>query len=310
MKTILLSFILIFTFMNISYSQKDDCCEKETTTTQETTTIKKNSKPECCEETGTTGSDITAPNIMATFGNDQDFKDEHPQPLAFTFVDGKGKMITYKTSDGVDANGYEVKADNPTNNWVFLFHEWYGLNDYIKREAEEVASTLGNVNVLAIDLYDGKVATNNDEAAKYVQSVTNDRALVIINGAKDYAGSDAVFATYGWCFGGSWSNQAAIELGDKCKACVIYYGMPEQNPDRLAKLKAPVLGIFAQQDGRITPEVAGKFESDLKSLNFPATIIIYDAAHGFANPSNPKHDVTATKDAKEKTYTFLRDYLK
>ena len=304
MKTILLSFILFFTFMNISYSQKDDCCEKETSATETT------GKPDCCEETGTTGSDITAPNIMATFGNDQDFKDEHPQPLAFTFVDGKGKMITYKTSDGVDANGYEVKADNPTNNWVFLFHEWYGLNDYIKREAEEVASTLGNVNVLAIDLYDGKVATNNDEAAKYVQSVTNDRALVIINGAKDYAGSDAVFATYGWCFGGSWSNQAAIELGDKCKACVIYYGMPEQNPDRLAKLKAPVLGIFAQQDGRITPEVAGKFESDLKSLNFPATIIIYDAAHGFANPSNPKHDVTATKDAKEKTYTFLRDYLK
>ncbi|MBE2216571.1 MAG: dienelactone hydrolase family protein [Ignavibacteria bacterium] len=305
MKTLLLSLIFIFTFMNISYSQKHDCCEEETTATE------KKPKPECCEEVkGTTGSDITAPNIMAMFGNDESFKNEHPQPLAFTLADGKGKMITYKTSDGVDANGYEVKADNPTNNWVFLFHEWYGLNDYIKRESEEVASTLGNVNVLAIDLYDGKVATNNDEAVKYVQSVTNDRALVIINGAKDYAGSDAVFATYGWCFGGSWSNQAAIELGDKCKACVIYYGMPEQNPDRLAKLKAPVLGIFAKQDGRITPEVAGKFESDLKSLNIPATIIIYDAGHGFANPSNPKHDVTATTDAKEKTYVFLRERMK
>ncbi|MBN8586614.1 MAG: dienelactone hydrolase family protein [Ignavibacteria bacterium] len=305
MKTLLLSLILIFTFMNISYSQKHDCCEEETTATE------KKPKAECCEEVkGTTGSDITAPNIMAMFGNDESFKNEHPQPLTFTLADGKGKMITYKTSDGIDANGYEVKADNPTNNWVFLFHEWYGLNDYIKREAEEVASTLGNVNVLAIDLYDGKVATNNDEAVKYVQSVTNDRALVILNGAKDYAGSDAVFATYGWCFGGSWSNQAAIELGDRCKACVIYYGMPEQNPDRLAKLKAPVLGIFAKQDGRITPEVAGKFESDLKSLNIPATIIIYDAGHGFANPSNPKHDVTATTDAKEKTYAFLKEKMK
>ncbi len=304
MKTILLSFILIFAFMNISYSQKHDCCEEETTAAENKT------KPECCEESGTTGSDITAPNIMATFGNDENFKNEHPQPLAFTLVDGKGKMITYKTSDGVDAGGYEVKADSPTNNWVFLFHEWYGLNDYIKRETEEVASTLGNVNVLAIDLYDGKVATNNDEAVKYVQSVTNDRALVIINGAKDHAGSDAVFATMGWCFGGSWSNQAAIELGDKCKACVIYYGMPEQNPERLAKLKAPVLGIFAKQDARITPEVVGKFEENLKSLNIPVTINIYDAGHGFANPSNPKHDVTATKDAKEKTYAFLKEKMK
>lgn len=304
MKTILLSFILFFTFMNITYTQKHDCCEEKTSATE------MKSKDDCCEVKGSTGSDITAPNIMATFGNDESFKNEHPQPLDFTFTDGKGKMITYKTGDGVDANGYEVKADSPTNNWVFLFHEWYGLNDYIKREAEEVASTLGNVNVLAIDLYDGKVAANNDEAVKYVQSVNNERAVTIINGAKDYAGSDAVFASYGWCFGGSWSNQAAIELGDKCKACVIYYGMPEQNTERLAKLKAPVLGIFAKQDARITPEVAGKFEENLKGLNIPVSIYIYDAVHAFANPSNPKHDPDATKDAKEKTYSFLKEKLK
>lgn len=294
MKTIILSFILIFSFMQTSYTQtKHSCCEDET----------------ACQEKGTTGSDITAPNIMATFGNDESFKDEHPQPLAFTLLDGKGKMVTYKTADGVDANGYEVKADKPSNNWVFLFHEWYGLNDYIIKESEEIASTLGNVNVLAIDLYDGKVATNNDEAVKYVQSVNNDRAINIINGARDYAGSDAVFATMGWCFGGSWSNQAAIELGSRCNACVMYYGMPEQNLERLAKLKAPVLGIFAQLDTRITPEVAAKFESDLKSLNIPVNIYEYDAVHGFANPSNPKHNADATKDAKEKTYAFLKDKM-
>ncbi len=303
MKTILLSFILLISIMNTSYTQNHSCCEEETSVTESSTTG-------CCEEKGTTGSDITAPNIMATFGNDQSFKDEHPQPLDFTLTDGKGKMVTYKTSDGVDANGYEVKADKPTNNWVFIFHEWYGLNDYIKKEAEEIASTLGNVNVLAIDLYDGKVASNNDEAVKYVQSVTNDRALSIINGARDYAGSDAVFATVGWCFGGSWSNQAAIELGSRCAACVMYYGMPEQNMERLAKLKAPVLGIFAKLDTRITPEVAAKFESDLKNLNIPVNIYEYDAVHGFANPSNPKHDPDATKDAKEKTYAFLKEKIK
>lgn len=301
MKTILLSSIFFLIFMGITYTQHKSCCEEETTNS-------------CCEEkgteeNGTTGSDITAPNIMAMFGNDQSFKDAHPQPLPFSLTDGKGKMVTYKTADGTDANGYEVKADKPTNNWVFIFHEWYGLNDYVKREAEEVASTLGNVNVLAIDLYDGKVATNNDEAVKYVQSVKNERALNIINGAKDYAGSDAVFATLGWCFGGAWSNQAAIELGDRCKACVIYYGMPEQNTERLAKLKAPVLGIFAKQDTRITPEVAGKFEENLKALNIPVSIYIYDAVHAFANPSNPKHDADATKDAKEKTYAFLKEKM-
>jgi carboxymethylenebutenolidase len=257
----------------------------------------------CCEE-------ISAPVIMASFGKDKEFRDLHPTPEPFSLTDGKGKMVTFKVSDGTDANGYEIKPDNPTNKWIFIIHEWYGLNDYIKKESEEVASALGDVNVLALDLYDGNVASNNEDASKYVQQVKTERALNIINGAKDYAGSDAVFATLGWCFGGSWSNQAAIELGDKCKACVIYYGMPEKSVERLGKLKAPVLGIFAKQDARITPEIAAEFETNLKSLNIPVEIRIYDAVHAFANPSNPKHDPDATKDAKEKTYSFLKEKLK
>ncbi len=263
---------------------------------------------DCCETSS--AGDITAPNIMASFGNDEDFRIAHPTPVPFKLTDGKGKMITYKTSDGKDANGYEIKSEISTNNWVFVIHEWYGLNDYIKKESEEIFTSLGNVNVLALDLYDGKVAANSEEASKYVQTVENTRAVNIINGARDYAGPGAVFATIGWCFGGSWSNQTAIELGERCAACVIYYGMPEQNTERLAMLKAPVLGIFAKQDKRITTEVADKFEENLKSLNIPVSLYHYDAVHGFANPSNPKHDSDATKDAKEKTYAFLKEKLK
>lgn len=289
MRKLIIVLSMILLFIKISLSQHS-CCEEEKAADNSRVT--------------------TAPNVMASFSNDKAFRDEHPEPISFTLADGKGKMITYKNSDGTDGIGFEVKADLPTDNWVLVFHEWYGLNDYIKKESEEIASTLGNVNVLAIDLYDGKVATNNDEAMKYVQSVDNTRAFTIINGAKDHAGTSAVFATLGWCFGGSWSNQAAIELGDRCAACVMYYGMPEQNIDRLKMLKAPVLGIFAKLDTRITPEVAAKFESELISLKIPASINEYDAVHGFANPSNPKHNVEATKDAKEKTYSFLKEKLK
>src|SRR4030095_12536899 len=267
MKTLIFSVFSLFLLMSTSYTQEKSCCEDKS----------------ACEVKGTEAGDITAPNVMASLGNDKEFRDAHPTPVPFELADGIGKMVTFKTSDGIDANAYEVRPDNASNKWVIVFHEWYGLNDYIKKESDEIASTLGNVNVLALDLYDGKVATNNEEAAKYVQSVDNQRALNIINGAKDYAGSGSVFATIGWCFGGSWSNQAAIELGDKCIACVMYYGYPEQSKDRLAKLKAPVLGIFAMQDKHITPEVAAKFEQDLKDLGIPVSINEYDAVHGFAN---------------------------
>jgi carboxymethylenebutenolidase len=290
MKTLIFSIFVLFLIMKNSYSQEKQCSE------------------DCCETSS--AGDITAPNIMASFGNDESFRDAHPTPVPFKLNCGDGKMITYKVSDGKDANGYEIKSETPTNNWVFVIHEWYGLNDYIKKESEEIFASLGNVNVLALDLYDGKVAANSEEASKYVQKVENSRALNIINGAKDYAGTGAVIAVIGWCFGGSWSNQAAIELGDRCAACVIYYGMPEQNTERLAKLKAPVLGIFAKQDKRITTEIANKFEENLKSLNIAVSIYHYDAVHGFANPSNPKHDADATKDAKEKTYAFLKEKLK
>ena len=260
-------------------------------------------KRSCCEET-------SAPQRMALLGNDQSFRDAHPTPIAFTLTGGNGSMITFNTPDGKTANGYEVRSANTSDKWILVFHEWYGLNDYIKKECEELRDSLGNVNVLAIDLYDGKVASNNEEASKYVQSVDVIRAVNIIKGAADYAGSSAVLGTLGWCFGGAWSLQTAIELGSGVKACVMYYGMPEDSKDRLAKLQAPILGIFGKKDGHITPEIVSKFEDNMKSAGKTITVYSYDAVHAFANPSNPLHDPEATKDAKAKTLQFFRDNLK
>ena len=287
MKTLILTFFMIFFATGVVLSQSKSCCEDEEL-----------------------DASMTATEKMASFGGDKDFRDAHPTPDPFTLTNGSGKMITFKTADGKTGSAYEVKPENAGNKYLFVFHEWYGLNDYIKKEAEEIAAELSDVTVFAIDLYDGKVASNNEEASMYVKEVTTERALNIINGAVDYAGSGAEFGTMGWCFGGAWSLQSAIELGNKCKACVIYYGMPEQNTERLAKLKAPVLGIFAKQDGHITPEIADKFEQNLKELNISEQIYMYDAVHAFANPSNPKHDPDATKDAKEKTYSFLKEKMK
>lgn len=252
----------------------------------------------CCEEDALTR--------FANFGKDMSFVAVHNEPGDFKLTNSHGTMITFDTPDGKTGGGYEVKASTPTNKYLFLFHEWYGLNDYIKQECDYWSHELG-VNVIGIDLYDGKVAKNNEEASQYVQSVPTERGLNIIAGARDYAPADAIFATMGWCFGGGWSNQAAIFLGDRCKACVIYYGMPEDNKDKLANLTAPVYGIFASQDAKINSEVVKKFEENMNSLGKKVTTKTYDAAHGFANPSNPKHDVTATTDAKALVTAFLKE---
>ncbi len=256
----------------------------------------------CCDE-------MSATDKFASFGKDAGFVAAHPDPIPVHMTDLRGNMITFKCKDGTDGNGYEVKSDKPGNKYILMFHEWYGLNDYIKSQADALQSELGDVNIIAVDLYDGKVAATSDEAGKLVQTVKTDRAVNIINGAIDYTGSSTM-GTIGWCFGGGWSLQTALLMGDKCKSCVMYYGMPENDKDKLAKLQAPVLGIFGTQDGYITPAVVSKFEDNMKELNKSLKVKSYDAVHGFANPSNPKHDADATKDAWGLTISFFKDNLK
>lgn len=254
------------------------------------------------------GAAAVAPAKFASLGNDKEFRNAHANPAPFKLEKPQGKMISFPIEDGADGKGYLLRAKKQTNDYILVFHEWYGLNDYIKKESEELYNNL-DVNVLALDLFDGKAADNREEAAKLVQGADNNRIFQIINGAVKYAGADAEFATVGWCFGGSWSLQAAIELGDELEACVFYYGMPEEDTERLKMIDGPVLAIFADKDKHITPEVAKKFEANMKELNKEVQIEHYDADHAFGNPSNPVYDSQAAKDAKSKTLAFLKKNL-
>ncbi len=70
-----------------------------------------------------------------------------------------------------------------------------------------------------------------------------------------------------------------------------------------------MLGIFAEKDGWITPEVYGNLEKNLIAAGKKVTIKSFNADHAFANPSNTKFDVDATNKAKELTLNFFKDNL-
>lgn len=252
----------------------------------------------------------TEKNVSFTsFSTQKEFRDIHQTPADFKLNDAKGSMITFKTKDGKTANGYLVKSEKKSNKYIFVFHEWWGLNDYIKKESDELQEKLGNVNILAIDLYDGNVATNRDDAVKYMQAVNQQRAMDIINGAIDFAGKDAQVGTLGWCFGGGWSLQASIMLGKQGKACVMYYGIIENTPETFKNLNAPVLGIFAKKDGWVNPEVVANLEKNIKAARKKITVKSFDADHAFANPSNPNFDENAKTEAKALTIKFFKENL-
>jgi len=247
---------------------------------------------------------------FAMLGKDEAFNASHPAPLPFHFIPAAGKMITLKSADGKDVYGFEIKAASPTKNYLFVFQEFWGLNDYIKQEAENLSEELKDVNVIALDLYDGKVATTPEEAGKTMQATKEERIRAIISAFIKYAGPDARIQTIGWCFGGGWSLQASMMAGNNAKGCVMYYGMPEKDPAKIKTINFPVLGIFGSRDGHINPEIVGQFEKDMKANGKTITVKSYDADHAFANPSNPKFDKEATADAHGLAVKFLREHLK
>ncbi len=252
---------------------------------------------------------------FAKFTADKEFVNKHPNPLALDFTPNYGKMSEIEVTGGDNANVFMVKSKKSTGKYLFVFHEWWGLNDHIKQEAEKYYKDFGcKVNIIAIDLYDGKVATTRENAQKYMQGVDNARAASIIEAVTKYAKEKAMqdasqplqMASIGWCFGGGWSLQSSIISNEYAKATVMYYGMPEKDMERIKMIKSPVLGIYANKDKWITPKVMQDFEKSMKEANKNIITLGYEAGHAFANPSAPSYKEEVAKESRKKTIKFLK----
>lgn len=246
---------------------------------------------------------------MEQFAEDEAFQAAHKTPNELEFQ-GRGEMVSLETPDGLTANAYLLPADAETNQYLLVFHEWWGLNEHIKAEAERLFDMLdSNVTVLALDLYDGQVAATQERASELMQSVDQAQAEAIIQSAIERAGAGAQIGTIGWCFGGGWSLRAAIMAGEQGAGCVMYYGMPVQSEEAIEPLSCDVLGLFAEQDDWITDEVIRNFKQLAETADKELEVYTFDALHAFANPSNPHFDERAAEQANELAWTFLKERL-
>lgn len=236
------------------------------------------------------------------------FASMHNAPLQVSAQDLKGKMIKFDVSDGVQANAYYLAPKKKSKKWLIVIQEWWGLNDQIKQEADKYFSDLKDMNVLAIDMYDGKVAATPDSAMKLTREAKPERMTNIIRGAIQQAGADASIYSVGWCFGGMWSLQTAILGGAKAKGTVMFYGRPETDMEKLKNIQCDIIGFFGNQDKSPSPEMVTAFEKNMEAAGKKLNTFKYDAGHGFANPSNPKFNAEATADAYAKAIAFLKSH--
>ncbi|HYE60222.1 MAG TPA: dienelactone hydrolase family protein [Candidatus Kapabacteria bacterium] len=192
---------------------------------------------------------------------------------------------------------------------VIMIHEWWGLNDNIKAMAKELAKD--GYMVLAVDLYNGRVATTSSEAQKLRSSLKQEDALSNMRQAVQHlrAKGATKMASLGWCFGGGQSLQLALSE-EPLDATVIYYGNLVTSTQALAKIKAPILGIFGDKDMSIPVQHVHDFDKALDTVGVENRIHIYPGVgHAFANPSGQNYAPEATKDAWTKTTAFLREHL-
>lgn len=222
--------------------------------------------------------------------------------------DVKSESVTYFEN----SQGYLAR---PVTDGVFpgmvMIHEWWGLNENIKEMAEKLASH-GYV-VLAVDLYNGSVATTSDEARQLIGSFDSQAGIENMNSAASYLlenyGIEKV-GSIGWCFGGGQSLNLALN-NDDIDATVIYYGQLVTDTEQLSSIEWPVLGIFAELDNGITPEKVREFEAALDNLQISNEIHIYSGVdHAFTNPSGDRYAPEESKDAWQKTLEFLNANLK
>jgi carboxymethylenebutenolidase len=232
-------------------------------------------------------------------------------------ADDKPAVYSTKTEDvtypsGKDTlTGYLATPEKPgTHPAIIVIHEWWGLNDWVKEQTQKLSS-LG-YDVLAVDLYRGKVATTPDEAHELSRGLPQDRAMKDLQAAYDYmeARKDITkdrIAVVGWCMGGGYAVEFAVKQ-PRLSGVVVNYGSLPTDPNDLQQIVAPILGSFGADDKGITPADVHAFDDAMKKLGKYVEIKIYPGAgHAFENPNNTTgYRPEASADAWQRTTVFLR----
>ena len=226
----------------------------------------------------------------------------------------KTETVQFKSGDQT-ISGFLASPDKDGKHpAMIVIHEWWGLNDWVKEQAEKLAGQ-GYVS-LAVDLYRGKIATDPAEAHELMRGLPQDRAIKDLKAAFDYLATrpdvkPESIGVIGWCMGGGLAMQLAAHE-PRLKACVVNYGALPTDPGDLQNIGALVLGNFGALDKGITPDDVKAFQVTMTKLHKFVSLKIYDnAGHGFENPNNTEaYRPEAAADAWNRTLVFLKAAVK
>jgi carboxymethylenebutenolidase len=224
-----------------------------------------------------------------------------------------GEWVRYKSGkDSVRAYvAYPERKDNAPA--VSVIHEIFGLTDWEPTVADRLAKE-GFVAILPdlLSSKHGKSPTDQDEGRKLIGELEPDRITADLNATYAYVnGLPAVrkgdVGTIGFCWGGGQSFRYATN-NPNLKAAVVCYG-PAPDTASMRRIKAPVLGIYGENDARINaalPDVNSAMSMQGKTFTqeiFPGT------GHGFLKPGREGSDGPQPEKAWTRILEFYRARL-
>lgn len=222
-----------------------------------------------------------------------------------------GKMVQFP-ANGHTTDGYLATPASGKGPGLLVIQEWWGLVPHIKALCDRLAAA--GFSALAPDMYHGKTASEPDGAGKLFMALNIEQAEKDLRGAAKYlAGhsSTAKLGAVGFCMGGQLALFAGC-TNASIGAVVDFYGIhPNVKPD-YTKLTGPVLGLFAEKDEFVNPDVARGVEAAIKKAGKPVEIHIYPGVgHAFFNDERPDaYDKASADDAWRRTVDHFKKHLK
>jgi carboxymethylenebutenolidase len=207
----------------------------------------------------------------------------------------------------------EVKGKAPA---ILVIHEIFGLTDWAKNLADELAAA-GYI-AIAPDLLtepgkDTQSYTDKEAAVKAVSALQRPQILADLDAAADYVtklpASDGNLAVTGFCWGGGQAF-AYANHNPKLKASYVFYGPGPGTKEEAGNIQCPVYGFYGENDARIgatIPQTKEIMQSQGKSYE---SVTYSGAGHGFMRGGEAPDAKPADAKARDDAWTRWKSLLK
>ena len=232
----------------------------------------------------------------------------------------KSEPVEYKVGDTTfEGQFFYDDADAAPRRAVLVCHEWWGLNDYAKKRAEQLAQ-MGYV-AFAVDVYGkGVNAKNQEEAVKMSGALKGDRAalrarvnaaLAAVKGRKDV--DPKKIAAIGYCVGGTTALELARSGADILGVVAFHAALATPTPADAKNVKGKILVCHGADDPFVPWTEVTAFVEEMKNGKVNWQMDVYGGTvHTFTNPAagnDPSKGSAYNEQADKRSWEAMKDFF-